>query len=476
MEIKAYLNLLQKRWWLVLSILIIALVATAYFTLNVKPVYRAEATYIVRISASEEERNVISAINTLTSRSEIAATYAGVADSSLIKNKAAAALGISDQDNLRVTSQVQSGTNIVEITVEGNDPALVRDYSNAIGTQTVDYVESLYETYRLELLDEASLPRSPIRPSMVQNLTLGAILGLILGMGLIVFIEYLKVPSDTDAILNILDERIGIYDMRYFRERLHQEMSRSRRHKRVLSVALVNIDHRHLMENLSPEVRLSAMRSVVTAVGRSLRDEDVMAAASDTDLALLMPELDGEKAKTVVERILATVSKISVELRPSGKSISLNGAAGVAPFHSWDRASTDLLITRARNVLDSMKESTYGRVMISAEGPVGGISEDKSLSSEDVQKAAVGNEQSEISEQAEMNSREEQVNELRDVEEIEPEEANETMSIQEQTEVSEQQLSAADEGGGQNGKKARSQKPNSSETFHNQLEVRRREV
>jgi capsular polysaccharide biosynthesis protein len=156
MEIKVYLRLLQKRWWIVLSLLIVALAATAYFTLKMRPVYQAEATYIVRISAFAEERNIISALNTLTSRTEIAATYAGVANSSLIKNKAADALGISHPENLSVKSQMKSGTNIVEITVEGDDPALVRDYTNAIGTQTVNYVESLYETYRLELLDEAA--------------------------------------------------------------------------------------------------------------------------------------------------------------------------------------------------------------------------------------------------------------------------------------------------------------------------------
>jgi diguanylate cyclase (GGDEF)-like protein len=447
MEIKVYLRLLQKRWWIVLSFLIIALVATAYFTLNTKPMYRAEATYIVRVSASEEERNVISAINTLTSRSEIAATYAGVANSSMIKNKAADELGISRGNNLSVTSQVQSGTNIVEIGVEGNDPVLVRDYTNAIGGQTVLYVESLYETYRLELLDEATLPRSPVKPSMVQNLTLGAILGLLLGMGLIVFIEYLKVPSDTDAIFNILDERIGIYDMRYFRERLHQEMSRSRRHKRVLSVALVNIDHRHLLENVSPDVRLAAMRSVVTAVGRSLRDEDVMAASSETELAILMPELDGEKAKTVVERILAIISKISVELRPSGKNISLNAAAGIAPFYSWDRASTDVLIARASNVLDSMKESTYGRVMISSEGPVGEIPGEKSAVEETISK--------EPSPSADM------------VDQLADGQAEDDMNIQDP----QQELISAEDAGSQNHKKTRGRKPSDNETFHNQLEV-----
>jgi diguanylate cyclase (GGDEF)-like protein len=384
MEIKVYLRLLQRRWWIVLAFLIIALVATAYFTLNTKPVYRAEATYIVRISDSEEERNVISAINTLTSRSEIAATYAGVANSSLIKNKAADELGISRQNKLSVTSQVQSGTNIVEIGVEGNDPALVKDYTNAIGRETVSYVESLYETYRLELLDEAVLPSSPVKPSLVQNLSLGAILGILLGMGLIIFIEYLKKPVDEDAILNILDERIGIYDMRYFRERLHQEMSRSRRHKHGLSVALVNIDHRHLLENVSPEARLNAMRSVVMAVGRRLRDEDVMAAASDTELALLMPELNAENAKVAVERILAIVGKIAVELSPGGKNISLNAAAGVAPFHNSDRATTDVLISRARNALASMRESTYGRVAVSEEGAGNGIADSKSVSTEEV--------------------------------------------------------------------------------------------
>jgi diguanylate cyclase (GGDEF)-like protein len=450
MEIQVYLRLLQKRWWLVLLVLIIAMTATAYFTLNMKPLYKAEATYIVRISVSEEERNVISAINTLTSRSEIAATYAGVANSSAIKNKAADDLGISHNNNLNVSSQVQSGTNIVEISVEGNDPALVRDYTNAIGTQTVKYVESLYETYRLELLDEAVLPKSPARPSMAQNLTLGGILGLLLGMGLLIFLEYLKVPSNADAMFNILDERIGIYDMRYFRERLHQEMSRSRRHKHMLSVALVNIDHRHLLDNVSPEVRLSAMRSVVTAVGRSLRDEDVMAASSDTELALLMPELDGEKARIAAERILALVSKISVELNPAGKTISLNGAAGVAPFYSWDRATTDVLITRALTALESMRESTYGRVMVSAEGPVNAVSEIKSAQAQEppvIEAPQVLNEEAETSEQI--------VNETREGDEVLVAEAGET----------------TDDTGNRNRKKSRDRMPDGNEAFSNKLEV-----
>jgi len=399
MEIKMYLRLLQKRWWMVASLLIITLAATTYFTLKLKPVYQSESTYIVRLNAFTEERNTISALNTLTSRTEIAATYAGVANSSLIRNKAADALGISHQNNLTVRTQMKSGTNILEIIVEGDNPALVRDYANAIGMQTAVYVESLYETYRLELLDEAVLPGLPIKPNLMQNLILGGILGFLLGIGLIIFIEYLKVPSETDALFNILDQRVGIYDMRYFRERLHQEMSRTRRHKGALSVALVNIDHRHLLANVTPKTRLDAMRGVILTLGKSLRDEDVMASSSDTELALLLPELDGEEAKIAVERILAIVSKVSVELSQDGRKINLNGAAGIAAFYSGDPATTDMLITRARNVLESMKESTYGRVMISKEGPVAEISEDRRVNAEET---VIAQEPLGISEQKEM--------------------------------------------------------------------------
>jgi diguanylate cyclase (GGDEF)-like protein len=273
-------------------------------------------------------------------------------------------------------------------------------------------------------------------------------------MGLIIFMEYLKVPSDADAMFNILDERIGIYDMRYFRERLHQEMSRSRRHKHMLSIALINIDHRHLLESVSPEVRLSAMRSVVTAVGRSLRDEDVMAASSDTELAVLMPELDGERAKIAVERILAIVSKISVELNPTGKTISLNGAAGVAPFYNVERATTDVLVARARAALDSMRESTYGRVMVSAEGLTSGVPELKSAQQvEELQEMPV-TEDSGVAAQ-EMAAPELLLDETSEADEVLSAEAGETM----------------EDTNGRHRKKSRGRKADNSEAFSNKLEV-----
>lgn len=483
MEIKMYLKILQKRWWVVLALVIVTLLATTYFTLRTEPVYQAKATYIVRISAFAEERNVISALNTLTSRTEIAATYAGVANSQVIKHKAAETLGISRATALNVRSQMKSGTNILEITVEGNDPALVRDYTNAVGLETVSYVESLYETYRLELLDEASLPGSPIKPNLMQNLMLGGMLGLFLGIGLVIFMEYLKGPADAEPAMNMLDQRFGVYGMRYFRERLHQEMSRTRRHNGMLSVALVNIDHRHLLANVTAQTRLHIMRSVVQSVGKGLRDEDVMATASDTDLALLLPELNADQAKVVIERILAIVSKVSVELGPESRNISLNGAAGIAHFGSWDQATTDILINRARNALESMKESTYGRVVIAKEAPPNQTPETKKAELQNVKGPAVVEFVPEVSglEALPMSSEPTEIVQVQDEQLEEAVDVQEPIESAEQDETSEQgerismETSTSISRQHTHGKKARSPKVNRNGTSHSKLELSEQE-
>ena len=74
---------------------------------------------------------------------------------------------------------------------------MAKDFANTIGSKTVDYVKSLSEVYDLEPLDEAVAPRSPFLPNRALNIALGAIFGLILGVGIAFLVEYLQMPTDT---------------------------------------------------------------------------------------------------------------------------------------------------------------------------------------------------------------------------------------------------------------------------------------
>lgn len=85
---------------------------------------------------------------------------------------------------MSVSSRVRSGTNMIEITVEGTNPQLVQQFANQIGQSTLEYVNVLYEVYDMNILDDAVLPVAPIRPDTKMNLALSVVLGFVFGVGL----------------------------------------------------------------------------------------------------------------------------------------------------------------------------------------------------------------------------------------------------------------------------------------------------
>lgn len=200
MELKVYLQVLIKKWWLILPAFLITVGVTFWLTLSQVPVYEAKTTYILRPNSSvDDAKNLLSGLDVLSRRAEIASTYAEVANSRLIKERAAERLGITSaqRKTLSVDSQVLAGTNVLEMVVSGNDPALVRDFANRVGNETVSYVEDLYESTQLAPLDRATLPHSPVRPNTKLNLAMGVVLGLVLGIGLAFVAHFLETPLET---------------------------------------------------------------------------------------------------------------------------------------------------------------------------------------------------------------------------------------------------------------------------------------
>lgn len=178
---------LWKMRWIVLVAFVSTLVAAAAFTYGQAPVYRASASFVVSPNGDYEDmRSLVDVVDALSRRREIAGTYSQVATSRLIKQQATTGLGLAEAnaEALAVSSRLVADTNVLEITVEGGDPDLVRRFADAVGARTAAYVGELYEAYELKPLDTAPLPASPVKPNKPLNLAVGALLGLGLGAGL----------------------------------------------------------------------------------------------------------------------------------------------------------------------------------------------------------------------------------------------------------------------------------------------------
>ena len=215
MDIRKYIKILIGKWWLILLTVIITLGAVSWFTFSQQPIYQTSVTYIVRPNVADEDaRELLSGLDVLSRREEIARTYAEVAISRLVRNKAADMLELTAEEkaSMEVSSRLLAGTNVLEISVTGPDPYMIRDYADTVGEETVSYVKELYETYQLAHLDSADASFTPIGPGRVFNLSLGLFVGLVLGIGLAFFAHYLQVrqqePLDGKASSSIGDEPI----------------------------------------------------------------------------------------------------------------------------------------------------------------------------------------------------------------------------------------------------------------------------
>lgn len=193
MEQRSIMQSVMRRWWIFLLVLLITVGATLFLTMRETPVYRTKATFITRLSGEVTDAKTTSTVlDSLNRYVELQGTYSEIAMSQMIKREAGKKLGIGDLGELTVSSRTLPGSRILEISVEGQDPQLIRDFAKAIGDETMTYVNNLYPPYELTLLDPPGSPNTPISPKLPINLILGLVLGAFLGSAALVLSSWLR--------------------------------------------------------------------------------------------------------------------------------------------------------------------------------------------------------------------------------------------------------------------------------------------
>jgi diguanylate cyclase (GGDEF)-like protein len=363
MELRALLRLLLVHWWIILPIFLITLGSSVVFTLGQAPVYQSSATYIVKPNASFQE-DLLAALATVSRQSQITSTYAEVASSRALRRQAAADIGLGggDRQDIEVSTRLVAGTNILEVSVRALDPTLARDYCRALGDALVAYVEGLYDAYRLAALDAPGLPDRPVAPNVPLNVTLGGALGMGLGLGAAFVVHLLSIRPRRVAQVNILDEETGAYNLAYFSLRLREEMSRSRRSKAPLGVALMNVNNHGALDETSIQVRKEALRKLAGMIESHLRTEDLLARIDDTVFAFLLPDLRQDQAVELIEGLRTRIALPALDVDQHGDAIRANGAAGVVVYRG-EPLDDEGLLAAARKALKDAETIPSGKVM-----------------------------------------------------------------------------------------------------------------
>jgi diguanylate cyclase (GGDEF)-like protein len=131
--------------------------------------------------------------------------------------------------------------------------------------------------------------------------------------------------------LMTFDGLTRVFNKRSFEEALQREVSRSQRYQRHLSLVLFDIDHFKRINDTRGHLAGDAvLRQLASLVVANVRREDIFARVGGEEFALLLPEVAGEGARTVAEKIRALVQRST--FRFEEQPIPVTASFGVASF------------------------------------------------------------------------------------------------------------------------------------------------
>ena len=365
MELKPYLRVLARRWWIIIPIFLIGLIGAEIFSLRQEPAYRASATYVVTLSAPLRASDGSSgAVDVLSRRTEIGATFATAVTSRRLRAEAAQALSLTpgQRDSLNVDAQLLPGTNVLEIQVTGASAALVAGYASALGDASIRFVESLYDAFTLQPLDEAQIPRNPIRPNFLLNVIIGGLFGLILGVGLAFLAEAMSPTPLDNARFSIIDAESGIFTDEYFMMRLREELARGHRSGRPVSVALLELNHLGSLDGADPRMQAHAVRLTGDVASSLLREEDLVARVGPTTLGFILPELGTDAAQQAMEVIRRRLTRSPIQLEEETQELYLRPAGAVVSADGVEAASPTVVMMLAEEALREAQTAAQGEV------------------------------------------------------------------------------------------------------------------
>jgi len=180
------LRLLAQGWPLVVALLAVLSVALLYLTAgSSSPTYLATGTYIVRSTGADDVTNIQATAN-LNGTVRIDTTFARIAESKLIGDRARESLGSvgsgSASRGAEVDAAVTLSANILSISARSVEPETAVALAAAVGTETIGYIEGFADLYDLTALDPPSDARRSSPPAVPPGPLLGA--GLVgLGIG-----------------------------------------------------------------------------------------------------------------------------------------------------------------------------------------------------------------------------------------------------------------------------------------------------
>lgn len=154
----------------------------------------------------------------------------------------------------------------------------------------------------------------------------------------------------------VLDAVTGIFNKRYFLDRLKEEFSHAKRNKNALSLLMMDVDHFKKINDTHGHMAGDfCLAHLAQTVKKMVRTEDILARYGGEEFAAILRGTDEKGAYQMAERIRKAVEKSSATFE--SLTIPITVSIGIASLGQEEYAGPEVFIETADQYLYQSKQS-----------------------------------------------------------------------------------------------------------------------
>lgn len=194
-----YVRIIRRKWWLIALVVISVSTLTGVYSIYVKePIYEASTKIIVNQTASRSAVTQLD-LNQINTNIQLIDTYKEIIKTPVILDRV-----VEEYPQFQLTTEALIGkinvssvnnTQVMTLIVKDNSYNKAAEIANAITEVFKEEIPSIFNIENISILNKAKF-EPQVRPHQVEpnvsvNLAIGFILSLMIGIGIVLLLEYL---------------------------------------------------------------------------------------------------------------------------------------------------------------------------------------------------------------------------------------------------------------------------------------------
>ncbi|MEW9123866.1 MAG: Wzz/FepE/Etk N-terminal domain-containing protein [Thermotaleaceae bacterium] len=194
-----YCMLMRRKWFILCITMLGITLSQIYSFFIVEPIYKANVSIIIGKEDTQFFLEDKYTNNDVMLYLKVAKTYEEIAKSRIVRNKAE---GLLEDEVFKGIIHLQvsakSDTQVLNITVSHGSPQAAVMCADALAKSFIQVANEVLPASQLKILDKAEWPKMPVSPNYKLNMAIGAVLGMMVAVGLIFLLEYLNPTIESE--------------------------------------------------------------------------------------------------------------------------------------------------------------------------------------------------------------------------------------------------------------------------------------